>query len=268
MSTEQWQLHAKNLRAIKIEREEPEILVGQSLVLVEVQAETPLQKKKNPMNDQIIWKQFFQQVESLSPEIEWVNSVRKQDLCVLLKWDNISWPRTLVFLDNFAQWLVANTLYHKRQLLNRKDGFKEIWGLDVYWKSRRVCATLQVWNWNSNWVRESRQFLFLGQTFLWNGQICGRFYSRQQKFLQIHKKSKLHKQAWVWLQPGQRQKQNLNREYSLGRQQPFQYSAGQNVYLPVFCFEGLISEFPKFTYRFPSLRASFSSQVKKNRKPD
>ena len=47
-----------------------------------------------------------------------------------------------------------------------------------------------------------------------------------------------------------------------------QYSAGQNVYLPVFCFEGLISEFPKFTYRFPSLRASFSSQVKKNRKPD
>ena len=41
------------------------------------------------------------------------------------------------------------------------------------------------------------------------------------------------------------------------------YHAGQNVYLPVFCFEGLISEFPKFTYRFPSLRASFSSQVKK-----
>ena len=47
-----------------------------------------------------------------------------------------------------------------------------------------------------------------------------------------------------------------------------QYHAGQNAYLPVFCFEGLISEFPKFTYRIPSLRASFSSQVKKNRKPD
>ena len=40
------------------------------------------------------------------------------------------------------------------------------------------------------------------------------------------------------------------------------YHAGKNVYLPVFCFEGLISEFPKITYRFPSLRASFSSQVK------
>ena len=46
------------------------------------------------------------------------------------------------------------------------------------------------------------------------------------------------------------------------------YCSGKNVYLPVFCFEGLISEFPKFTYRIPSPRASFSSQVKKNRKPD
>ena len=27
----------------------------------------------------------------------------------------------------------------------------------------------------------------------------------------------------AWLQPGQRQKQNLNREKSLGRQQPYQY---------------------------------------------
>ena len=48
-------------------------------------------------------------------------------------------------------------------------------------------------------------------------------FKTTQKFLQIHKKSEFHKQAQVWLQPGQRQKQNLNREYSLGRQQPYQY---------------------------------------------
>ena len=41
-----------------------------------------------------------------------------------------------------------------------------------------------------------------------------------QKF---HKKSKFHKQAQTWLQPGQRQKQNLNRENLLGRQQLYQY---------------------------------------------
>ena len=36
-------------------------------------------------------------------------------------------------------------------------------------------------------------------------------FKTTQKFLQIHKKSKCHKQAQVWLQPGQRQKQRHNR---------------------------------------------------------
>ena len=46
---------------------EPEILIRQSIVLGEVKAEAPLQNE-NPMNDQIIWQQYIQQVESLSPE--------------------------------------------------------------------------------------------------------------------------------------------------------------------------------------------------------
>ena len=41
--------------------------MGQSIVLDEVKAEDPLQNE-NPMNDQIIWQQCIQQVESLSPE--------------------------------------------------------------------------------------------------------------------------------------------------------------------------------------------------------
>ena len=43
------------------------ILVGQSIVLGEVKAEAPLHDE-NPMNDQIIWQQYVQQVESLSLE--------------------------------------------------------------------------------------------------------------------------------------------------------------------------------------------------------
>ena len=43
------------------------ILMGQSIVLGEVKAETPLQNE-SPMNDQIIWQQYIQQVESLSLE--------------------------------------------------------------------------------------------------------------------------------------------------------------------------------------------------------
>ena len=48
-------------------------------------------------------------------------------------------------------------------------------------------------------------------------------FKTTQKFLQIHKKSEYHKQASRWLQPGQRQNQNHNREYSLLQQQPYQY---------------------------------------------
>ena len=46
---------------------EPEILMGQSIVLGEVKAEDPLQNE-NPINDQIIWQQYIQQVEPLSLE--------------------------------------------------------------------------------------------------------------------------------------------------------------------------------------------------------
>ena len=68
---------------------QPVILMGQSIVLGEVKAEAPLQNE-NPMNDQIKWQQYIQQVESLSPENKLRNSVRKQDLCVLLMLDSIS----------------------------------------------------------------------------------------------------------------------------------------------------------------------------------
>ena len=46
---------------------EPEILMGQSIVLGEIKAEVPLQNEDS-MNDQIIWQQYIQQIESLSPE--------------------------------------------------------------------------------------------------------------------------------------------------------------------------------------------------------
>ena len=48
---------------------QPDELMGQSIVLGEVKAEAPLYNE-NPMNDQIIWQQYIQQVESLSLENE------------------------------------------------------------------------------------------------------------------------------------------------------------------------------------------------------
>ena len=46
---------------------QPVILVGQSIVLGEVKAEAPVHDE-DPRNDQIVWQQYIQQVESLSPE--------------------------------------------------------------------------------------------------------------------------------------------------------------------------------------------------------
>ena len=61
VSTEQWQLYAKNLRTIQDRTEEPVILMGQSIVLSEVKAEAPLHDE-DPRNDQIIWQQYIQQI--------------------------------------------------------------------------------------------------------------------------------------------------------------------------------------------------------------
>ena len=46
---------------------EPVILMGQSIVLGEIKAENPLQNE-NSLNHQILWQQYIERIESLSPE--------------------------------------------------------------------------------------------------------------------------------------------------------------------------------------------------------
>ena len=67
MSTEQWQLICEEFEDHQDRTGQPVILVGQSIVLGEVKAEVPVHDE-DPRNDQIIWQQYIQQVESLSPE--------------------------------------------------------------------------------------------------------------------------------------------------------------------------------------------------------
>ena len=157
---------------------------------------------------------------------KWVNSVRKQDLCMLLKLDNIfvTKERTLEAWHNVDQWLVANTLYLEMiQLHKQKDGFKETWELGLYWKSRPVFSTFKM-ELKFEFGLWIKTILNLGSEFLMErSNMWSILFKTTQKFLQIHKKSVCHKQASRWLQPDQRQKQNHNREYSLGQQQPSQY---------------------------------------------
>ena len=46
---------------------EPEIQMGQSIVLGEIKAEVPLQNE-NSMNHQVLWQQYIERIDSLSPE--------------------------------------------------------------------------------------------------------------------------------------------------------------------------------------------------------
>ena len=46
---------------------EPDVLMGQSIVLGEIKTEGPLQNE-NPLNHQILWQQYIERIESLSPE--------------------------------------------------------------------------------------------------------------------------------------------------------------------------------------------------------
>ena len=46
---------------------EPDVLMDQSIVLGEIKAEIPLQNE-NPLNHQILWQQYIERIESLSPE--------------------------------------------------------------------------------------------------------------------------------------------------------------------------------------------------------
>ena len=46
---------------------EPDVLMGQSIVLGEIKAEIPLQNE-NSSNHQILWQQYMERIELLSPE--------------------------------------------------------------------------------------------------------------------------------------------------------------------------------------------------------
>ena len=129
-----------------------------------------------------------------------------------------------MILDNFNQWLVANTLPRNDPASQPKGWIQgnmrigPILEVTTSFQHFKYGIEIRIESVNQDdshsWVRISYGTL---------KYVIDILFKTTQKFLQIHKKSKFHKQAQVWSQPGQRQKQNLNRENSLGRQQPYQY---------------------------------------------
>ena len=101
------------------------ILMGQSIVLGEVKAETPLQNE-SPMNDQTIWQQYIQQIESLSSENRLSKYCKEAGFLRVVEVGQYFVTKDTGDFRQF-QWLVANTPFHEMiNLLNQKGGSKEI----------------------------------------------------------------------------------------------------------------------------------------------
>ena len=151
---------------------EPEILMGQSIILGEIKAEVPLQNK-NSMNHQVLWQQYIERVESLSPESKVSRFCKEAGFMRVVE---------------VGQYLVTKDTGNLRQFrsvacreytLPRDDPASEAKG----WiqGNMRIGPVLEVTTSFQHFKYESRQFSILGQNILWNGQLRDRFYSRQHR---------------------------------------------------------------------------------------
>ena len=94
---------------------EPDVLMGQSIVLSEIKAEVPLQNG-NHSHHQILWQQYEERIKSLLQES------KVSRFCM-----------DAGFVRVVEVWLVANTLFlEMMNHHNQEDGFKETRELDLY----------------------------------------------------------------------------------------------------------------------------------------
>ena len=130
--TEQFRTYVRNLKAITIDR--VNLMYWWDNQLFSVKLKQKFFCRMKTLHMRIFYcNSTKNESNHFQKKAKWVNSVWKQDLCMLLKWDSISWQKTLVFLDNFVPWLVANTVFPEMMNHhNQEDGFKETRELDLY----------------------------------------------------------------------------------------------------------------------------------------
>ena len=167
---------------------EPEILMGQSIVLGDIKAEVPSQNEDS-MNDQIIWQQYIQQIESLSLESK-VSRFCKE--------------AGFIHVVEIGQYFMTKDTEEQKH---------ENWACI---RSHDQFSTLQIWNRNSNLVCESRHSQSWVRISYGTTKYVVESIQDNTEILSIHKKSKYHKQASRLLQPDQRQKQDHNRGVLVG----------------------------------------------------
>ena len=106
--------------------------MGQSIVLGEVKAEAPLQNE-NPMNDQILWQQYMERIESLSPDSKVSRFCMEAEIKRVVEVGQYFMTKDIGDFRQFRSVACREyTLPETIQLHNQKDGFEETWELGRY----------------------------------------------------------------------------------------------------------------------------------------
>ena len=160
---------------------EPEMLMGQSIVLGEIEAEILLQNE-NPLNHQILWQQYEERIKSLSPESKVIRFCKEAGFMRVVEVGQYFVTKDTGSLRQFRS--VACREYTSPRDDPASQAKKWIQGnmriglvLEVTTSFQHFKYGIEIRIWSvsqdnsHSWVR----------IFLRNGQICDRFYSRQHR---------------------------------------------------------------------------------------
>ena len=160
---------------------EPEILMGQSILLGEIKAEVPLQNE-NSMNHQILWQQYIERIESLSPESKESRFCKEAGFMRIVEVGQYLVTKDTGNLRQFRSVACREYTLPRDDPASQAKGW--IQGNMRIGPVLEVTTSFQHFKYGIEiriWSVESRQFSILGQNILWNDQICGRFKSRQYR---------------------------------------------------------------------------------------
>ena len=120
---------------------EPDVLMGQSLVLSEIKAEVPLQNE-NPSHHQSLWQQYGQRIKSLSQESKVSKFCMEAGFVHVVEVGQYFMTKDTGDFRQFRAVACREyTLPRNDNHHNQEDGFKETQELDLHWKSRPVTCT-------------------------------------------------------------------------------------------------------------------------------
>ena len=156
---------------------EPVILEGQSIVLREVKAEALA--REEPEDANILLRNFFEQVNSLSPE----NRLSK--FCKEAGFMSVVEVGQYFETRNASEFLLRSVVC-REYTLPRDDPASEPKGWDprrhenwTYFGSHNELSALHIGSRSSNSIYERRQFSLLGQNFLRYSTICEQLHQVQ-----------------------------------------------------------------------------------------